>query len=45
MMSELLLSNAKLISVFAIVFIILIGLIFFLISIDKKLSKIEKEIK
>lgn len=44
-MNELLLSNGKLITVFVVVFIILIGLITFLFSIDRKLTKIEKEIK
>jgi preprotein translocase subunit SecE len=44
-MNVLLLSNGKLITVFVVVFIILIGLITFLFSIDRKLTKIEKEIK
>jgi CcmD family protein len=44
-MNEILLSNAKLMTVFAVVFIIVIGLLFFLVSIDKKVSKLEKEIK
>lgn len=43
-MNELLLSNQKLMAVFAVVLIILIGLFVFLIKVDKKVTRLEKQI-
>ena len=44
-MNEVLLSNHKLVAVFAVILIILIGMIFYLFSIDKKVKQIEESLK
>lgn len=41
-MNEILMSNHKLVAVFAVVLIILIGLLTYLFTIDKKVKKLEE---
>lgn len=44
-LEEMMYANGKIYTVAGVLLIILLGLIFYLIRIDKKVSKIEKEIK
>jgi len=44
-MADWLYSSGKIYVVIAVIAVIFIGIIFYLISIDKKVSKLEKEIK